>query len=402
MEDKVGSIVEAQQSPSGPGWKDLAFRREEYDRRVALVRESMAERGIEVLLIFTPENVNYLTGYDTIGYSSYLCLALPAESDPVMVIREMERGVAMSTTWLTDFATTGDTDDPIERTVDALRIRNLSQRRMAMEATAPFVTARTWLRLKAALGDQSISDGSDLVERARAVKSADEIAKIRSACRLVGLGMDAALAAVHEGATENEVAVAAYGAMVGNGSDPLVSNPIVTSGPRSGVAHTSFKNRKLMTGDTVLVELGACVSRYGGALMRTAVLGPPSAEVQTMNEVVLQALNAAIAAIKPGVTAGSVDQACRGVIEEAGFEAMFRKRTGYSVGVAFAPDWGEGHIVSLRRDDPTKLVPGMVFHMPPALRAFQRLCVGMSETVLVTDSGCEVLTHHPRSLHIAN
>jgi len=81
---------------------------------------------------------------------------------------------------------------------------------------------------------------------------------------------------------------------------------------------------------------------------------------------------------------------------------MFRKRTGYSVGVAFAPDWGEGHIVSLRRDDPTKLLPGMVFHMPPALRAFQRLCVGMSETVLVTDSGCEVLTHHPRSLHIAN
>jgi Xaa-Pro aminopeptidase len=402
VEKRASSGVGTKQPPTSAGWKELAFGREEYDRRVARVRQSMAERGIEVLLIFTPENINYLTGYDTIGYSSYLCLALPVDSEPVMIIREMERGVAMSTTWLTDFATTGDTDDPIERTVDALRARNLSERRTAMEATAPFVTARTWLRLKGALGDQRVSDESDLVERARAVKSADEIAKIRSACRLVGPGMEAALAAVHQGATENEVAVAAYGAMVGNGSDPLVSNPIVTSGPRSGVAHTSFKNRQLRMGDTVLIELGACVDRYGGALMRTAVLGPPSSEVQTMNEVVLQALNAAIAAIKPGVTAGSVDQACRGVIEDAGFEAMFRKRTGYSVGVAFAPDWGEGHIVSLRRDDPTKLVPGMVFHIPPALRAFQRLCVGMSETVLVTDSGCEVLTHHPRSLHIAS
>src|SRR5205814_518586 len=162
----------------------------------------------------------------------------------VLIIREMERGVAASTTWLTEFSTTGDTDDPIERTVDALQSRKLMSRRKAMESTAPFVTARTWLRLKAALGDAEAADGSELV------------------------------------------------------------------------------------------ELGACVSRYGGALMRTAVLGPPSADVQAMNDVVLRSLDAAIEAIKPGVTAGSVDQACRGVIEEAGFEAMFRKRTGYSVGVA--------------------------------------------------------------------
>jgi len=401
VDEKAGSSLGTTNLPiSAAPWKDLAFEREEYDQRVARVRQSMAERSLELLLIFTPENVNYLTGYDTIGYSSYLCLALPLEGDPVLIIREMERGVAMSTTWLTDFATSGDTDDPIERTLDALRARELLQRRKAMESTAPFMTARTWLRLRAALGDGEIADGSELVERARAVKSQAEIEKIRTACRLVGLGMDAALAAVQPGRTENQVALAAYGAMVGNGSDPLVSNPIVTSGPRSGVAHTSFKNRTLAAGDTVLIELGACVSRYGGALMRTAVLGPPSSEVRAMNDVVLRSLNAAIDAIKPGVTAGSVDQACRGAIEEAGFEAMFRKRTGYSVGVAFAPDWGEGHIVSLRRDDPTKLAPGMVFHMPPALRAFQRQCVGMSETVLVTDNGCEVLTKHPRSLHV--
>ena len=393
-------MTERTSTVSTEGWKDLAFPREEYDARVAKVRRTMSERSIEVLLIFTPENVNYLTGYDTIGYSSYLCLALPVDREPVMVIREMERGVAMSTTWLGDFATTGDTDDPIERTVDALTRRGLVGRRIAIEATAPFVTARTWLRLRTALGADRVADGSEIVEPVRAIKSPLEIEKIRTACRLAGAGMDAALAAVREGGTENDVAVAAYGAMVGGGSDPLVSNPIVTSGPRSGVAHTSFKNRRLERGDTVLIELGATVSRYGGALMRTAVLGPPSAEAIRMADVVLQSLNAAIAAIRPGVSAGSVDEACRSVIEGAGFEAMFRKRTGYSVGVAFAPDWGEGHIVSLRRDDPRLLEPGMVFHMPPALRAFQRLCVGMSETVLVTESGCEVLTDRPRRLHV--
>jgi len=393
-------VIERSSTVASDGWKDLAFPREEYAARIEKVRRTMAERAIEVLLVFTPENINYLTGYDTIGYSSYLCLALPLDNDPVMVIREMERGVAMSTTWLTDFATTGDTDDPIERTIDALTRRGLAGRRVAMEATAPFMTARTWLRLKTAIGADRVADGSEIVEPVRAIKSALEIAKIRTACRLVVAGMDAALGAVRETGTENEVAVAAYAAMVGGGSDPLVSNPIVTSGPRSGVAHTSFKNRRLERGDTVLVELGATVSRYGGALMRTAVLGEPSAEVLKMADVVVRSLDAAIAAIRPGVTAGSVDEACRSVIEEAGYEAMFRKRTGYSVGVAFAPDWGEGHIVSLRRDDPRLLEPGMVFHMPPALRAFQRLCVGMSETVLVTEAGCEVLTQHPRELRV--
>jgi len=393
-------VIERTSTVASEGWKDLAFPREEYEARIEKVRRAMADRSIDVLLVFTPENVNYLTGYDTIGYSSFLCLALPVDRDPVMVIREMERGVAMSTTWLADFATTGDTDDPIERTIDALSKRGLAARRVAMEATAPFMTARTWLRLKGALGGDRALDGSELVEPARAIKSPREIEKIRAACALVEKGMDSALAAVRLGASENDVAVAAYTAMVGGGSDPLVSNPIVTSGPRSGVAHTSFKHRRLEQGDTVLIELGATVSRYGGALMRTAVLGEPSLEAQKMADVVLQSLNAAIAAIRPGVTAGSVDEACRRVIEDAGYEEMFRKRTGYSIGVAFAPDWGEGHIVSLRRDDPRLLEPGMVFHMPPALRAFQRLCVGMSETVLVTESGCEVLTDRPRRLHV--
>jgi len=393
-------VTERGTTAASEGWKELAFPREEYAARVEKVRRTMAERSIEVQLVFTPENVNYLTGYDTIGYSSYLCLALPIDRDPLMVIREMERGVAMSTTWLTDFATTGDTDDPVEQTVDALSRRGLVGRRIAIEATAPFMTARTWTRLRTALGADRVADGSEIVEPVRAIKSAREIEKIRTACRLAGEGMDAALGAVKEGATENDVAVAAYAAMVGGGSDPLVSNPIVTSGPRSGVAHTSFKHRRLEHGDTVLVELGATVSRYGGALMRTAVLGEPSDEARRMADVVLRSLNAAIDAIKPGVTAGSVDEACRKVIEDAGYEAMFRKRTGYSVGVAFAPDWGEGHIVSLRRDDPRLLEPGMVFHMPPALRAFQRLCVGMSETVLVTETGCEVLTDRPRRLHV--
>src|SRR5439155_3725778 len=131
------------------------------------------------------------------------------------------------------------------------------------------------------------------------------------------------------------------------------------------------------------------------------VVGRADPEVTRLGAVVKAALEAAIGAIRPGVSCGAVDAACRGVVERAGYEPNFRKRTGYSVGVGFAPDWGEGHIVSLRRDDPTRLEPGMVFHMPPALRIPRQYGLGFSETVLVTATGGEVLTNHPRRLHVA-
>jgi Xaa-Pro dipeptidase len=378
--------------------RDLAFHVSEYHDRVAAVRRLLAAAEVDTLLVFTPENVNYLTGYDTIGYSSYLCLVLPVEQEPLLVIREMELGVARSTTWLETFVTSGDTENPVATTRNALDKAGLLKGRIAIEETAPFLKVATWRQLTQALGGTRTVAANGPVERVRRIKSEAEIAYIRDACRLADLGMRAGLDAITEGGTENDVAVAAYAALVENGSSPLTSQPIVTSGPRSGIAHTTFEGRRLEEGDTVLIELAGTRRHYGGALMRTAVIGAPGGEVIALAQTVRGALDAAIAAIKPGVTCGAVDEACRSVIEAAGYEENFRKRTGYSVGVAFSPDWGEGHILSLRRDDQERLEPGMVFHIPPALRVFQRMCVGMSETVLVTSNGCEVLTSFPREL----
>ena len=78
----------------------------------------------------------------------------------------------------------------------------------------------------------------------------------------------------------------------------------------------------------------------------------------------------------------------------------FRKRTGYSIGCAFAPDWGEGHICSLQKGDKRVLVPGMVYHMPPAIRQMGEFGVGFSETIIVTEDGCEICTDYPRQLMI--
>ncbi len=377
------------------------FAQHEYDRRVTAVREGMTAQGLDLLIVTGPENVTYLTGYETIGYASVQALAVPRSADLLLIIREMERTVAETTAWVSALETFADTDDPVDVIRRVLGGRNLLAGRIGLEDQGWFLSPAAHARLCSALGGDTVVGGSGLVEAVRRIKSPAEVDLIRSACRLTEAGMRAALEAIAPGRTENHIAVAGYAAMVGGGSDFLVGDPIVTSGWRSGVAHFTFANRVLEPGDAVLLEFGACRRRYFGPLMRSAVIGEPPADVRRMGDVIIAALEAALAAIRPGVTSGAVDQACRGVIEDAGYERYFRKRTGYSVGVAYAPDWGEGHIVSLRRDDPTPLAAGMVFHIPPALRIPRQYGLGMSETVLVTDGGCEVLTRFPRRVHVA-
>ena len=376
------------------------FTQDEYDQRVMAVRAGMAARGLDLLVVTVPENVTYLTGYETIGYASFQTLAVPLAGDLLLIVREMERTVAETTAWVPSVETFSDTDDPVDVTRRVLSSRRLVGGRVGLEDQGWFLSPAVHARLRAALGEH-VEGGSGLVEAVRRIKSPAEVELIRSACRLTEAGMQAALETIAPGRTENQVAAAAYVAMVGGGSDFLVGDPIVTSGWRSGVGHFTFANRVLEPGDAVLLEFGACRRRYFGPLMRSAVVGAPASDLTRMGETVIAALEAAIAAIRPGVTSGAVDQACRGVIEAAGYEPYFRKRTGYSVGVAYAPDWGEGHIVSLRRDDPTPLEPGMVFHIPPALRVPRRYGLGMSETVLVTEGGCEVLTRFSRTIYRA-
>jgi Xaa-Pro dipeptidase len=109
-------------------------------------------------------------------------------------------------------------------------------------------------------------------------------------------------------------------------------------------------------------------------------------------------LESAIAAIRPGATSGEVDAACRGAIGEYGMAEAFLHRTGYSIGVGFSPAWGEGQVMDLKSGDPRELKPGMVFHVVPIVFLPGVAGIGFSETVLVTETGSEVLTSLPHTL----
>jgi Xaa-Pro dipeptidase len=321
---------------------------------------------------------------------------MPVAGDPVFIVRQLEYFNFVSNTHITDAVVYQDTEDPVAVLVRVMEQRGFAGRRVAIDKRGWFLPVAVYERLVDVLGE--VGDCAGIVEGLRAVKSPAEIAKIASAATYVDAGMRSGMDAVRSGASENDIVAAMMGAAIAAGSEYVGMEPLVSSGPRSGVPHGTWRRRRIADGDAIMLELAGCHDRYHAALMRTAWVGAVPAEAATMMAVCQEALAAAIDAIRPGEPCARPHEACQAVIDRAGYTDAFRKRAGYSMGISFAPDWGEGGILSLNAGVTRPLEPGMVFHIPPALRVFGVFTVGVSETVVVTETGCRVLGNTPRDL----
>ncbi|HEX4954545.1 MAG TPA: Xaa-Pro peptidase family protein [Thermoanaerobaculia bacterium] len=372
---------------------ELPFPIDEYRRRIKKVQAGIADRGIDACLVSIPENIYYLTGFTTTGYYMYQTLVIPAEGDPMFVCYLEEKINILRRSWLDRYMTYSVIEDPIEVTLAALREMGLEDKVLALEEKGLFFPIATYKQLMAAFPRARWKDGSGIVEQARLVKSPLEVNYIRQAAKAARAGMVAAIAAVEPGKTENDIAAEVYRATLQNGSEYPGSPPYVVSGERSGLPHGTWEGRVLREGDIVFLEHSGCIKRYSAAMMRTCFIGDPPDVVRRHADIILEGLQKAIDTIRPGVTSGEVDFACRNTITSAGFP-NYTHETGYSIGVAYPPGWNECHIMNLHPGDPTVLVPNMVFHLVPSLIIPEiQGHVGFSDTVLVTENGCEVLTN---------
>jgi Xaa-Pro dipeptidase len=382
--------------------ENLPFELAEYRGRLAAVRERMAERGIDLALVSIPENIYYLTGYTTLGYYMYQTLLVPIEDEPLLLTYREERINIERLSWLDRYVNYEVGEDPIEVTALTILAAGSSGKTLSIEESGYFFPIRTYRRLVAELSGVTWVDGSGLVEASRLIKSPAEIDYIRAAANAAMAGMVEALQTARVGATENQVAAAVYRATLDNGSEYPGSPPYVISGERSGLPHGTWAGRELREGDIVFLEFSGCVKRYSAAMMRTAFIGDAPASVRGRAEAVLDGLQHAIDAIGPGATSGAVDEACRKAILSHGY-GDHTHETGYSIGVCYPPGWNESHIMNLHPGDETVLRPNMVFHLVPSLIVPElNGHVGFSETVVVTETGCEVLTDKkiPRQLQI--
>lgn len=375
---------------------EASFPPEEFAGRQARARAAIAASGHEALIVTGPENIYWLTGRQTAGYFAFQALILPAHGEPTLLIRQLELFGTLANSYLPDIAVYQDADNPAEALVELLRQRGLRQ--PAIELAGWFLSPKLSAEIAERLGVASLADGSQILPPLRMIKSPAELDAVRHAALYAEAGMLAGIAACAAGADENAVAADMLHAATRAGSEVMAMEPLVSSGPRSGLPHMTWRRRVLQAGDPLFLELAGSHARYHAALMRTVWLGTPPDEAQRMMDCSLRALDAALGEIRPGVTCAHVHDTAQAVIDDAGYTAAFRKRIGYSMGVAFAPDWGEGAILSLFSNIHRIIEPGMVFHLPATLRSYGQWTVGASETVIVTESGAEPLSTLPRQI----
>ncbi|MGR3412806.1 M24 family metallopeptidase [Pseudooceanicola nanhaiensis] len=389
-------MTQIRQTPAALAGSAAVFPPEEFRARAAALQDRIRREGADALLLTGPENVFWTAGRQTAGYFAFQALLMPAEGEPVLLVRQLEETGARADAWFADIRTWQDGTDPAAALAELVRGQGVQ--RLAVERTGWFVSPDMMARIEAALSGVSLCDGSGWTESLRAVKSPRELAALRLAAGYAEAGMKAAIETCRAGASENDVAAAMMSAAISAGSEAMAMEPLVSSGPRSGIPHATWRRRRLEAGDGVFLELAASHDRYHAALMRSVWNGTPPETAQRMMDTSLRALDAALAAMRPGAPCSAPHEAAQREIDASGFTAAFRKRAGYSMGAAFAPDWGEGAILSLFTGVDTPLAPGMVFHLPITLRDYGRFTVGVSETVILTETGAEPLSSLPRQI----
>ena len=376
--------------------QELPFERAEHERRIAIAQADLRRRGLAGALLFDPENTFWLTGYQSIGYFTFQCLYLPASGAPALISRRVNAGLARVTPTLAEFVEIPDTADSVEVLAQWLAAQVSAEAPVGLETGSWFLSVRDCRRLEQSLPHR-FEDWNAVVETLRLDKTADEIDRMRHAARAAEDGLRSALDVAAPGRTENDIAAAMFNGCIAAGGEYLGHPPLVVSGERSALCFAMWRRRALRDGDVLLLESGGCVDRYHAIVARSAVLGRATDLQREVAQAIIGGLEAAIASIGPGVRSEEADAACRGVIEAAGFGERFAHRTAYGVGIGFPPNWSEGKSLALRPGDPTVLKPGMTFHIVPTV-FHDSFGMCFSETVLVTDAGCEVLTEFPRRL----
>jgi Xaa-Pro aminopeptidase len=385
----------------------LPFDRSEYAARLARIRREMTRRDIGLMVITDVANQHYVTGYDGWSFYTPQVVLVPIEDEePVWVGRAMDAAGGRLTAWMNPANVVGFPESYVQQTdrhpmdwIAALIVeRGWARRRIAIELEAYYYSPKAHAHLVAGLPAATILDAELMVNWVRAVKSPAEIAYLRNGARLAEGTMRAAYEAIAPGVRECDAIARIYAAQVAGhpdfAGDITALPPTILAGENASAPHLMWSDRRFGADETVALELAGACRHYTAGLARTLQLGRPGPKVLDTAKAVLEGMETVLATMRPGVTGEDVEAAWRAVIARHGLKK--ESRIGYSIGLGFPPDWGE-HTISLRQGDRRVLEPGNVLHSILGMW-MDGWGIEISETILVTERGCEALTEFPREV----
>jgi Xaa-Pro dipeptidase len=346
----------------------------------------MANHHVDAAYLTRPVSIAYLTGFHAEPHERLMALAVRPDG-ATLIVPSLEEQKANEQAIHAGIVAWRDGEDPYEIVARELGGRAevaVEKDHLSLQA-AEVIASRT--------GASELVDIGQEIKRMRLIKQEDEIEKLVRAAAITDAAGEEVIARMHPGQTEVDVALM-IGSIIGELGGTLSFGSLVQSGPNSALPHLEPSSRKLASGDFVLLDFGAAFGGYKADTTRMAVVGEPSERHREIHGLVLEAHDAAIDAVRPGVTTGDVDAAARRIIDGAGYGERFFHRVGHGLGLEAHED------PSLDPGSRTVLETGMVFTIEPGIYIPGWGGVRIEDDLVVEEAGCRLLTKSDRSLRV--
>jgi Xaa-Pro aminopeptidase len=352
-------------------------------KRVEKLRKQLDEKGWKAVLLFSPENRFYFSGFK----GSAGVLLVEGESQKLFTdFRYVDQAKEQAQ----GFKVVQHQQNMIEMVCDTFS--NSADEVLALELGA--LPAEIYLEIQARLPHVKLVDVSAVTNEIRMIKDEQELHFMREAIKICDLAFSHILDFIRPGITEHDIGLELELFMKKHGAERIKANHVIASGPRSCLPHGQATERVIEVGDFVKMDFGAVVNGYFSDFTRTVVVGPPSEKQLEIYQIVRHAQEESLKAIGPGKKCSEIDEVGRGIIRAAGYGDNFGHSLGHSLGLAIHEQ------PAMRATDDTVLQEGMVITVEPGIYIPGFGGVRIEDLIVITKDGHENFTKSTKDLQV--
>ena len=356
--------------------------------RIKALQAGLSEMGLDAAMIYDRENLIYFAGVDDLEGGA---LAVPAEGEPALFCLWMEREYIQDTSGIGKVIPFVFPESNQSKEMGKwLKGQGFMAPRLGF--TRYFVSLNDYLLLREASPDMAVCDIALLCYKIRSIKSPEEIQRIKTASGILKAGMDAAFAAAAPGVRETDVLAEAEYAMLKAGSFGPPFRMQVLTGSRQQLMHPYSGDALLEPDAPVVINLGASYKGYVSKMCRTVFLGNPKKQSVDIYKTLIKALDAAVTAVKPGMTCAALYDIVWDILAEAGYEKYWvMEIIGHGIGIRqteFYPVLAKGNDTALEKNMVINLLLPTVYMKGAGGPK-------ITDTILIGEDGGQRLTDYP-------
>ncbi len=374
-------------------------KKELCSKRIEKIRAMMAREGMDALMLFSPINMFYYSGYyphrpiyPTDVFRLFPVI-IPKTGEPFHITAKNVERFLKEESWIPKRLVYDEFMRNAEEFIaEVFRAEGLASGKIGIEEDV--LVLFTMENLKRLMPGITLARASNMLLQARDIKDQDEIGLIQRAIDVTIIGYETAFREIKPGRTEQQVAAVCEYEMRKAGAEWFIEESQILSGERSKLVRARSSNNVIREGDLILMDMAAVVDSYGSDISRTVVVGKATPKQKEFAKMMLGVFDATLAYIKPGIMAWEVDTFVREAFQKHGYGPECQS---HLIGHGFGLDFHENPL--LKPGSKTEIRPGMVFALEPAVSDPEFGTMRFEDNVLVTETGTKVLSSKlPREL----